>query len=108
MENPANTKPFALYHSPATNGTFAGQFNSILTATQLNQIYQCFLDYIGQEETWGLPDRWINSMHELRSQLAHGGRTIDIHTIEEVSEDNVTLKNQANLLLQRICDRLDH
>ena len=74
----------------------------------INQIYQCFLDYIGQEETWGLPDRWINSMHELRSQLAHGGRTIDIHTIEEVSENNVTLKNQANLLLQRICDRLDH
>ena len=29
MENPTNTKPFALYHSPATNGTFAGQFNSI-------------------------------------------------------------------------------
>lgn len=72
----------------------------------INQIYQCFLDYIGQQETWDLPERWINSMHELRSQLAHGGKTIDIHTIEEVSEYNITLKNQANLLLHKICDRL--
>ena len=72
----------------------------------INKIYQCFLDNFGQENTWELPDRWINDMHNMRNQLAHGGRTIDIHTIEEVSKYNVTLKNQANLLLQKICDRL--
>ena len=70
----------------------------------INQIYQCFLDYIGREESWGLGDRWINNMHELRSQLAHGGRTIDINTIEEVSAYNVTLQNQTNLLLHKIYD----
>ncbi|MGI6430190.1 MAG: methylamine utilization protein MauJ [Syntrophomonadaceae bacterium] len=72
----------------------------------INQIYQCFLDYIGREETWGLEGRWINNMHELRSQLAHGGRTIDVDTIGEVSTYNVTLKNQANLLIQKIYDSL--
>lgn len=58
MENPASTKPFALYHTPATNGTFAGQFNSILTATQLNQIYQCyFMNIAATVFEWeNLPD----------------------------------------------------
>lgn len=58
MENPTNTKPFALYHSAATNGTFAGQFNSILTATQLNQIYQCyFMNIAATVFEWeNLPD----------------------------------------------------
>ncbi len=72
----------------------------------INQIFQCFLDYIGEETSWGLVDRWINNMHQLRSQLAHGGITIDIHTIEDVAEKNEVLQKQANLLLYKICDRL--
>lgn len=72
----------------------------------INQIYQCFIDYIGREVEWGLPDRWINDMHTLRSQLAHGGITVDINTIVRVSDHNETLKNQAKILLGNIIQRL--
>lgn len=71
----------------------------------INQIFQCFLEHIGEEVSWGLEDRWINNMHELRSQLAHGGINIDIHTIENVAIKNEVLQKQANLLLHKICDR---
>lgn len=68
----------------------------------INQIYQCFLDYFGEANTWGLPDRWINDMHDLRSRLAHGGAPVDIHTIEEISSYNDVLKATAHRLMDSI------
>jgi hypothetical protein len=72
----------------------------------INQIFQCFLEYIGEEASWGLEERWINNMHQLRSQLAHGSITIDIHTIEDVAVKNEAIQKQANLLLHKICIEL--
>jgi len=71
----------------------------------INQIFQCFIDYFGDQASWGLEDRWINTMHDMRNRLAHGGITVDIHTIEDVAGKNEVLRTQANFLLHKICDR---
>lgn len=68
----------------------------------INQIYQCFLDYFGEDNSWHLPDRWINDRHDLRSQLAHGGVTVDIQTIETVSEQTDELRTVAHKLVSGI------
>ncbi|WP_434351294.1 hypothetical protein [Trichococcus flocculiformis] len=28
----------------------------------INKAYQCFIDYFGEIDQWGLPERWINDI----------------------------------------------
>lgn len=67
-----------------------------------NKIYQCFLDYIGAQDLWGVPQDWISTVCELRNQLVHGGREIDIDTIEEIEKYRLQLHDQAHFLLLKI------
>lgn len=50
-----------------------------------NKIFQCFLEYFGPQEKWGVPDGWIDEMHEKRSSIAHGGEEATSAAIHEVS-----------------------
>lgn len=43
-----------------------------------NKIYQCFIENFGEIECWELPEKWIDSMHDKRSQIVHGGEDTTI------------------------------
>lgn len=51
----------------------------------INQIYQCFLDYLGDPQCWGVDERWINDMHNKRSRIAHGAEETTAEAIAGVS-----------------------
>jgi hypothetical protein len=52
----------------------------------INMIYQCFIDYFGEPDVWGLPCRWINDMHDKRSRIAHGAEETTAEAINAVAE----------------------
>ncbi len=51
----------------------------------INKIYQCFLDYFGDPQSWGVHERWINDMHDKRSRIAHGAEETTAEAITGVS-----------------------
>lgn len=81
-----------------TLDSFLAYWNAIeITATQyhtqtertrngaINKVYQCFLDYFGDENLWDVHGRWINEMHEKRSRIAHGAEETTVEAINDVS-----------------------
>ena len=70
----------------------------------INKVYQCFLDYFGEKENWGLPDKWINNMYDRRSKIAHGGEETTAEAISDVSVLIPKLSEIARKLLQSVID----
>ncbi|TFE00666.1 methylamine utilization protein MauJ [Jeotgalibacillus salarius] len=69
-----------------------------------NKIYQCFIDYFGDINTWELPDQWIDQMHDRRSNLVHGGEDYTIEAINGISELIPLLEHTSKKLIDKIID----
>lgn len=67
-----------------------------------NQIYQCFIDFLGEIETWGLPTNWIDTMYDKRNEIVHGGEDTTIESINIVFELVPLLEQTAKRLIDQI------
>ncbi|MFK3957887.1 methylamine utilization protein MauJ [Guptibacillus hwajinpoensis] len=70
-----------------------------------NQIYQCFIDYFGEIETWDLPERWIDLMYDKRNGIVHGGEDTTLEAIKETSKVLPLLEKTSKELIDKIIDR---
>lgn len=72
-------------------------------------IYQCFLDYFGDSQSWGVHDRWINDMHEKRSRIAHGAEETTAEAITGVSILIPSLAEVSRKLIYKVLEtQYDH
>ncbi|MDW8518169.1 methylamine utilization protein MauJ [Priestia flexa] len=69
-----------------------------------NQIYQCFMDYFGEIEGWGLPERWIDEMYDKRNEIVHGGEDTTIEAINTTSELIPLLEQTSKKIIDKIID----
>lgn len=69
-----------------------------------NQVYQCFIDYFGEIESWGLPANWIDNMYDKRNEIVHGGEDTTLEAINLVSELVPLLEQTAKSLIDHIID----
>ncbi len=69
-----------------------------------NQIYQCFVDFLGEIENWGLPTNWIDNMYDKRNEIVHGGEDTTLEAINLVSELVPLLEQTAKKLIDKIID----
>ncbi|EGD48841.1 hypothetical protein Cpap_3265 [Ruminiclostridium papyrosolvens DSM 2782] len=69
-----------------------------------NQIYQCYIDFFGEIESWGLPDNWIDNMYDKRNEIVHGGEDTTLEAINLVSEKVQLLEQMAKSLIDHIID----
>ncbi|WP_432356961.1 hypothetical protein [Sporosarcina sp. UB5] len=69
-----------------------------------NQVYQCFIENFGDIDNWGLPEKWIDSMHEKRSQIVHGGEDTTLEAIDETSKMIPLLEDTSNRIINMIID----
>lgn len=67
-----------------------------------NMVYQCFLEYFGEADAWGLPDKWIDDMHDKRSRIAHGAEETTVEAINIVSELIPTLETISRKLIYAV------
>lgn len=67
-----------------------------------NQIYQCFFDFLGSIDNWGLPDGWIDNMYVKRNEIVHGGEDTTLEAINIVSELVPMLEKTAKSLTDQI------
>lgn len=121
LEHPILLKAIGWYSkgkvSNNTLDSFLAYWNVIeITATQyhtqtdrtengaINMIYQCFLDYFGEENLWGVHDRWINEMHTKRSRIAHGAEEATVEAINDVSNLIPTLALISRKLIYAVLD----
>ena len=70
-----------------------------------NKIYECFIKYFGPIETWKLPDKWIDTMHDKRSQIVHGGEDTTLESINETAKMIPLLEKTSKDLIDKIIDR---
>lgn len=70
----------------------------------INMVYQCFLDHFGDENSWDLPERWINNMHDKRSSIAHGGEEATSEAINEIAKLIPLLSHTARKIIIKILD----
>lgn len=70
-----------------------------------NMIFQCFLENFGEEEKWGLPVGWIDSMHEKRSRIVHGGEDNTLEAINETAKMIPLLEKTSKEIIDKIIDR---
>lgn len=71
----------------------------------INMIYQCFFDYFGDLQHWGVHDRWINEMHEKRSRIAHGAEETTAEAITGVSVLIPTLAEISRKLIFKVLEK---
>ena len=64
------------------------------------------MEFWGQEDCWGLPENWIDDMHEKRSRIAHGAEDTTVEAINVVATLIPTLEKTSNLLINKIIDVL--
>lgn len=69
-----------------------------------NQIYQCFIDFFGEIESWGLPANWIDNMYDKRNEIVHGGEDTTLEAINLVPELVPLLEQTAKSLIDHIID----
>lgn len=67
-----------------------------------NKIYQCFIDYFGEINTWGLPNNWIDDMYDLRNKIVHGGISINIESLENIERKMELIESLSRKLLMLI------
>ncbi|MEL7597267.1 MAG: methylamine utilization protein MauJ [Clostridiaceae bacterium] len=72
----------------------------------INMVYQCFLDYFGEEANWDVHNRWINDMHSKRSRIAHGAEETTVKAINDVSEMIPTLEAVSRKLIYKVVGSL--
>ncbi len=70
----------------------------------INKVYQCFLDYLGSENDWNLPGRWINDMHDKRSSIAHGGEEATSEAINNIAVLIPILSQTARRIILAVID----
>lgn len=70
-----------------------------------NMIYQCFIDNFGKIEDWDLPEKWIDTMHDKRSQIVHGGEDTTLEAINETSMMIPILEKTSKEIINKIIDR---
>ena len=66
------------------------------------QIRQCFIDLWGNIENWELiagNQDWINDNYEIRKNIAHGIKPINIDTIEEITSELQTIEKLVHIFL---------
>ena len=68
----------------------------------INKAYQCFIDYLGETEQWGLPSRWINETYEKRNMIVHGAEDFTIEAIIKYSDEIPLLEGTASRLIKAI------
>lgn len=67
-----------------------------------NQIWQCFSDLWGDCEEWkiiGGRTEWIDNNYEVRKNVAHGIISIDVASIEEISNKLSIIEKLASIFL---------
>ena len=67
-----------------------------------NQIWQCFIDLWGECENWKIiagQTNWIDENYEDRKNVAHGIISIDVASIEEISNKLSVIEKLANVFL---------
>lgn len=85
------------------------EFHTQTERTQLgikNQIYQCFNDFFGDINNWGLPANWIDNMYDKRNEIVHGGEDTTFEAIKFVSKLVPPLELTAKKLIDLIIDSL--
>lgn len=122
IEHPMLLKAIGWYAkgkvSNNTLDSFLAYWNAIeITATKyhtptprtskgaINMVYQCFLEYLGSKENWGVHNRWINEMHDKRSRIAHGGEETTAEAISDVSILIPKLSEMAKKLLNNVIEK---
>lgn len=73
-----------------------------------NKIYQCFIDNFGKVDTWGLPDKWIDQMYELRNKIVHGGLPINIDSIMDIQKYLMPIEQRSYILLKQYMEVSKH
>lgn len=73
-----------------------------------NKIYQCFIDYFGEFNTWQLPENWIDDMYGLRNKIVHGGISINIESLENIERKMGLIKKQSKKLLMLIYSNITY
>jgi hypothetical protein len=67
-----------------------------------NQIWQCFIDLWGECENWKIITgqiKWIDENYENRKNVAHGIISIDVASIEEITNKLNVIEKLANIFL---------
>ena len=68
----------------------------------INQVCDCFDQLWGAIESWKvIPNevKWVNTFHEVRNAVAHGGRPVNVETIREISHYLPKLRELAHTFL---------
>ncbi len=68
----------------------------------INRIYQSFIDYFGEIDTWDLPEKWIDTMYESRNKIFHGGEDTTLETVKRISEQIPLLTYTSKRLVDSI------
>lgn len=71
----------------------------------INKIYQCFLEYFGDPQSWDVHERWINDMHDKRNRIAHGAEETTAEAITGVSVLIPTLAEISRKLIYKVLER---
>lgn len=121
-ENPVLLKAIGWYSKARASINTLDQFLSFWTSIEvaateyhthterttngvINKVYQCFLDYFGGTHEWGVPETWINQMHDQRSRIAHGAEETTAETINNVAQLVPELEEVSRRLIYAILTR---
>lgn len=68
----------------------------------INKICDCFDQLWGSVESWKvIPNQaqWVNKFHDMRNEIAHGARRVDVETVREISPALPKLRELAQAFL---------
>ncbi len=68
----------------------------------INTTYQCFIEYFGEKDRWGLPKKWIDKIYEERNRIVHGAEDFTIETIIKYADEIPLLEDTARRLINAI------